>query len=251
MSTPSASADARLRSQAALRRLWEACFPDEDFSGSPTRRWTDAGFQGADPSRDFRGGGIYSLLNLIYMSQHYGGVFQRLLHKTDGTRSEIEYPFSVAGAHSAPMAFSRARAENPRGKGHAPLCLRDTWSRQAAAPLHNRRTNLGPRCAGINITYRLEELIELRAASGAMITRPPQTPAAASFARLLALESAAFEELYVAAFQVLDSKWLEARASYMQFPMVLDATMDAVRGALAARPESVAALRAKLGLVNV
>lgn len=84
--------------QAALRRLWEACFPDEQFSEEPTRRWTDAGFQGADPSRDFRGGGIYSLLNLIYMSQHYEGVFQRLLHKSDGTRSEIEYPFSVAGA---------------------------------------------------------------------------------------------------------------------------------------------------------
>lgn len=84
-----------------------------------------------------------------------------------------------------------------------------------------------------------------------MITRPPQTPAAAAFARLLALESCAFEELYVAAFQVLDHKWLEAKASYMQFPMVLDATMDAVRGALAARPESVNALRAKLGLVSV
>jgi hypothetical protein len=63
----------------------------------PHRRWTDAGFQGPDPAKDFRGGGIYSLLNLLYMAEHYPQVFHQLMHKTEGVRADFEYPFSVAG----------------------------------------------------------------------------------------------------------------------------------------------------------
>ncbi|KAG6692625.1 hypothetical protein I3842_10G123700 [Carya illinoinensis] len=55
------------------------------------------GWQGPDPSTDFRGGGFISLENLIFFAQKYPESFQRLLHKQDGTRAEWEYPFAVAG----------------------------------------------------------------------------------------------------------------------------------------------------------
>lgn len=58
----------------------------------------------------------------------------------------------------------------------------------------------------------------------------------------------AFEELYVAAFEVLDRRWLAASATYMQFPLVLDATMMDVQRVLESKPSGVAAMRSQLGL---
>nr|ACU23730.1 unknown [Glycine max] len=55
------------------------------------------GWQGSDPSTDFRGGRFISLENLIFFAMKYPDSFQRLLHKQDGTRAEWEYPFAVAG----------------------------------------------------------------------------------------------------------------------------------------------------------
>lgn len=84
--------------QDALFQLWQACFPDEHTAKPVSDRWKDAGFQGADPTKDFRGGGIFALMNLLYLAQDHPGTFHRLLHKSDGHRSEWEYPFSAAGA---------------------------------------------------------------------------------------------------------------------------------------------------------
>ncbi|PSS15778.1 ELMO domain-containing protein [Actinidia chinensis var. chinensis] len=55
------------------------------------------GWQGSDPSTDFRGGGYVSLENLIFFAKFYLDAFQSLLHKRDGSRAEWEYPFAVAG----------------------------------------------------------------------------------------------------------------------------------------------------------
>ncbi|KAG9130536.1 hypothetical protein Leryth_011793 [Lithospermum erythrorhizon] len=55
------------------------------------------GWQGTDPSTDFRSGGFISLENLIYFAKAYPESFQDLLSKRIGERSEWEYPFAVAG----------------------------------------------------------------------------------------------------------------------------------------------------------
>ena len=57
------------------------------------------GWQGVDPATDFRSGGLLSLHNLIWLAKHERGVYDRLLRKTDGTRSEWEYPFAAAGVN--------------------------------------------------------------------------------------------------------------------------------------------------------
>ncbi|KAL3533315.1 hypothetical protein ACH5RR_006836 [Cinchona calisaya] len=83
--------------QDALRQLWRLAYPDKELPSLKSERWKEMGWQGSDPSTDFRGGGFISLENLIFFAKMYPEAFQILLHKRDGNRSEWEYPFAVAG----------------------------------------------------------------------------------------------------------------------------------------------------------
>ncbi|XP_065853016.1 uncharacterized protein [Euphorbia lathyris] len=85
--------------QDALRQLWRLAFPDRELPSLKSEVWKDMGWQGSDPSTDFRGGGYVSLENLIFFAEKYPVSFQSLLHKKDGTRAEWEYPFAVAGVN--------------------------------------------------------------------------------------------------------------------------------------------------------
>ena len=88
--------------QVELASLWKHCFPAEPWYCGPSDRWKDAGFQGSNPAHDFRGGGIFSLRNLIYMAKHHKHTFHRLLWKETGERSDFEYPFCAAGTPCSP-----------------------------------------------------------------------------------------------------------------------------------------------------
>lgn len=83
--------------QDALKQLWRLAYPDREIPPLKSELWKEMGWQGTDPSTDFRGGGFISLENLIYFAEKYPEPFQRLLHKQDGKRAEWEYPFAVAG----------------------------------------------------------------------------------------------------------------------------------------------------------
>ncbi|KAI5659548.1 hypothetical protein M9H77_28341 [Catharanthus roseus] len=83
--------------QDALRQLWRLSYPDRDLPSLKSELWKDMGWQGNDPSTDFRGGGFISLENMIFFAKMYPEAFQNLLHKRDGNRSDWEYPFAVAG----------------------------------------------------------------------------------------------------------------------------------------------------------
>ncbi|KAK6151399.1 hypothetical protein DH2020_014034 [Rehmannia glutinosa] len=83
--------------QDALRQLWRLSYPDRQLPALKSEVWKEMGWQGSDPSTDFRGGGFISLENLIFFAKTYPEAFQNLLHKRDGDRSEWEYPFAVAG----------------------------------------------------------------------------------------------------------------------------------------------------------
>lgn len=83
--------------QDALRQLWKLAYPNRETPPLKSELWKEMGWQGTDPSTDFRGGGFVSLENLIFFAQNYPDSFQILLHKREGNRAEWEYPFAVAG----------------------------------------------------------------------------------------------------------------------------------------------------------
>lgn len=60
--------------QESLRALWNCAFPNVTLKGLISEQWKDMGWQGANPSTDFR-----------------------LLLKKDGDRATWEYPFAAAG----------------------------------------------------------------------------------------------------------------------------------------------------------
>ncbi|GAB2254827.1 hypothetical protein Droror1_Dr00008605 [Drosera rotundifolia] len=85
--------------QDALRKLWRLAYPSKEIPPLKSELWKEMGWQGQDPSTDFRGGGYISLENLIYFAEEYPEAFQNLLHKREGKRAEWEYPFAVAGVN--------------------------------------------------------------------------------------------------------------------------------------------------------
>lgn len=83
--------------QNALRALWSATFPQRELHGLVSDQWKEMGWQGRDPSTDFRGAGFISLENLLFFAKTFSTSFQCLLKKQGGKGSAWEYPFAVAG----------------------------------------------------------------------------------------------------------------------------------------------------------
>ncbi|XP_021717303.1 ELMO domain-containing protein A isoform X2 [Chenopodium quinoa] len=83
--------------QESLKALWYAAFPNDRLTGLVSEQWKDMGWQGSNPSTDFRGCGFISLENLLFFARTYPVSFHKLLHKQDGKRAMWEYPFAVAG----------------------------------------------------------------------------------------------------------------------------------------------------------
>lgn len=83
--------------QEALRALWNIAFPNVSLKGLISEQWKEMGWQGPNPTTDFRGCGFISLENLLFFGRTYPASFRRLLYKQDGIRATWEYPFAVAG----------------------------------------------------------------------------------------------------------------------------------------------------------
>ncbi|CAL5431527.1 unnamed protein product [Camellia sinensis] len=180
-----------LEHQDALKQLWRLAYPDRELPSLKSELWKEMGWQGSDPSTDFRGGGYISLENLIYFAKTYPEAFQSLLHKRDGRRAEWEYPFAVAGIN---MSFTLVQMLDIQSD----MC--------------NMRS-----------IVRMEfEVLT----SQFVKTRPgkPTTMAGIRFLDLLIEDEMAFDNLYCIAFQMMDAQWLAMRASYMEFNDVLKST---------------------------
>ncbi|GMT03990.1 hypothetical protein PENTCL1PPCAC_26164, partial [Pristionchus entomophagus] len=78
-----------------LTQLWDLLNPSDPIDGMKSKRWGEIGFQGSDPSTDFRGMGVLSLHQLIYFIQKEPDTTRAILclshHPTIG------FPFAVAG----------------------------------------------------------------------------------------------------------------------------------------------------------
>ncbi|XP_042430153.1 ELMO domain-containing protein A-like [Zingiber officinale] len=85
--------------QEALKAIWGAAYPGVELLGLISEQWKDMGWQGKDPSTDFRGGGFISVENMLFFARNYPRSFQDLLQKQNGERALWEYPFAVAGVN--------------------------------------------------------------------------------------------------------------------------------------------------------
>ncbi|GER38007.1 ELMO domain-containing protein A, partial [Striga asiatica] len=57
--------------QDALRQLWRLSYPDRELPSLKSEAWKEMGWQGFDPSTDFRDEGFISLENLIFFAKKY------------------------------------------------------------------------------------------------------------------------------------------------------------------------------------
>lgn len=152
--------------QEALKALWSATYPSQKLLSLVSEQWKEMGWQGRDPSTDFRGAGFISLENLLFFAKTFSTSFQQLLNKEGGKRSTWEYPFAVAG---------------------------------------------------VNITFMIMQMLDLDALK-------PRTFVRAVFVQMLSENEWAFDLLYCVAFMIMDKKWLERNATYMEFNDVLKST---------------------------
>jgi hypothetical protein len=61
-----------------LENLWKQLM-DTSLTGLISKQWSEIGFQGDDPSTDFRGMGLLGLENLLFFSTHYNESARHLL----------------------------------------------------------------------------------------------------------------------------------------------------------------------------
>lgn len=195
--------------QEGLRELWDLAFPGSMYPGPKDPKWKDMGWQGTDPTTDFRAAGLLGLDCLLYLGRRQPALFRDLLNKTRGQRSSWEYPFGAAGMNVTWALVEVLKLQQP----------------PAAAAGDS----------GSDVTG---------GGGGAVVG----TAAGRGFLGLLAAHSSAFEEVYCAAFDLLDRVWLDKKASYMEFNQVLKEVKERVAQALAARPADVDSLRRGLGL---
>jgi len=74
-----------------LLTMYNLVKPDEPLISRKTKQWVEIGFQGDNPSTDFRGGGYMSLKMLLYFAQNDTELMKLLISH------QRSYPFCVSG----------------------------------------------------------------------------------------------------------------------------------------------------------
>ncbi|KAJ6771471.1 ENGULFMENT AND CELL MOTILITY [Salix koriyanagi] len=92
--------------QDALRALWSATYPDRELSGLISDQWKEMGWQGRDPSTDFRGAGFISLENLLFFANDIFSIISNFAKKT--RRKTICLGVSICCCWLKPRTFVRS-----------------------------------------------------------------------------------------------------------------------------------------------
>jgi len=80
-----------------LLSFWNVVFPEDPIDDRISPQWKRLGFQGNDPSTDFRGMGILGLEMLVYFAGNYTAQVVEMIS------SHPEYPFAVSGINITSM----------------------------------------------------------------------------------------------------------------------------------------------------
>eukprot|EP01061_Rhynchopus_euleeides_P014715 TRINITY_DN25389_c0_g1_i1.p1 TRINITY_DN25389_c0_g1~~TRINITY_DN25389_c0_g1_i1.p1 ORF type:complete len:355 (+),score=125.33 TRINITY_DN25389_c0_g1_i1:152-1216(+) len=159
-----------------------------------SKKWGKVGFQGSDPATDFRGGGVFSLSNLIYFSDAEPEVFERLLREAAASEGlalgsgRYALPVAIAGINVTMMLLHMLQLTAAR------TCFSTTQQKTAAT-----------RAARRNLT---SFLLDAAAASE-------------NEQQLVHSLEAAFGRIYCYTFKLLDRLWQESSGNIMEFNSIL------------------------------
>lgn len=94
-----------------LEELWKQLKPNVQREGAELRSsksWSDIGFQGFDPTTDFRGAGMLSLENLKYFASAYPETARRILNHQCVDITNGGFPFAITGINITHFLLSLA-----------------------------------------------------------------------------------------------------------------------------------------------
>eukprot|EP01117_Protostelium_nocturnum_P007021 TRINITY_DN2516_c0_g1_i1.p1 TRINITY_DN2516_c0_g1~~TRINITY_DN2516_c0_g1_i1.p1 ORF type:complete len:1132 (+),score=311.74 TRINITY_DN2516_c0_g1_i1:205-3600(+) len=79
-----------------LHQLWGNMMPGRSFPGISSEQWKEVGFQGKNPTTDFRALGLLGLIHLIYFTGNYSTVARDMFKRQNEKAVEFQYPFSAS-----------------------------------------------------------------------------------------------------------------------------------------------------------
>lgn len=100
--------------ESKLMELWENLMPDTKLEARITKQWQDIGFQGDDPSTDFRGMGLLGLENILFFTKEYPNSARHLLSHSQ--HPSYGYTLAVVAINISHMAWKLL--ENGKAKSH-------------------------------------------------------------------------------------------------------------------------------------
>jgi len=191
--------------------LWKVCFPDKEIQRI-SKEWKQLGFQGTDPATDFRGSGIFGLQNLVYFGQRYPNTFLNLITGEFINSNSVfllQEPFV------------------------------NDYNFVVETPKDEMQDNFPVAITGLNITMLLHEILGWGMKS--KIQKP--SPALFPLIEMLLNESEdflvieqVFQELYCMVFVIFAVEWKRLKASYMDFPRVIELTKKNTEKLIESKP---------------
>ncbi|KAJ4830588.1 hypothetical protein Tsubulata_004760 [Turnera subulata] len=224
----------RVEHQDALKQLWRLAYPDRELPSLKSELWKEMGWQGTDPSTDFRC--VETMWNMIWVGDSYhwrilsilpANIRFVLLSELDSYSNSL-FELLISIEKLEPVIWVEMHkpcfCDLNMALYSMVICLVTLFSQQDSFQrLLHKKDGIRAQweypfaVAGINISFMLAQMLELQ-------TGKPTTPAGFRFIELLAEDEMAFDNLYCIAFQMMDAQWLAKRASYMEFNDVLKST---------------------------
>ncbi|XP_061408181.1 ELMO domain-containing protein 1-like [Lethenteron reissneri] len=90
--------------EEALLKLWALLMPEVTLKARITKQWGDIGFQGDDPSTDFRGMGMLGLLNLLYFAEEHTTAARQVLSHSHHPKYGFSY--AIVGINITELAYT-------------------------------------------------------------------------------------------------------------------------------------------------
>eukprot|EP00299_Pterocystis_sp_00344_P019048 c9486_g1_i7.p1 GENE.c9486_g1_i7~~c9486_g1_i7.p1 ORF type:complete len:580 (+),score=133.59 c9486_g1_i7:741-2480(+) len=179
-----------------LCRLWKAVFPAEPSPPVVANQWTRLGFQGNDPSTDFRSTGLLSLHMLVAFAETHEDDIRELVQM----HPEREYPIA-ASAINLTAALVQLLELN-KSKIHLPASD-SRWD----SPLFILLCHLQ---SSLSVT----------------------SPTIASVSHKISVSPQPLVELFGLSLRLIDYTFLRMRASYMQYPDVIAIVKSSIASAV-------------------